>query len=31
MNYADFVVFEIFEHEKAFIKVRLFILHCFSL
>ena len=31
MNDANFVFFVIYVHEKAFIEVRLFILHCLSL
>ena len=31
MNGANFAFFVIYVHEKAFIEVRLFILHCLSL
>ena len=31
MNDANFDFFVIYVHEKAFIEVRLFILHCLSL
>ena len=31
MNDANFALLVLYVHEKAFIKVRLFILHCLSL
>ena len=31
MNDANFVLLVLYVHEKAFIEVRLFILHCLSL